>query len=111
MIDPQTRDFLSFLNVRIEDILRSPRMYGATLEAVELQVLTLLEVCAMLVDFEREKANPRRLLDQYAKLLTRKFGIPNQPLHEIVMQRAPSDPFVALADILRSLLPELKDPI
>jgi hypothetical protein len=60
-------------------------MWGASLEAIEMQVLTLHEVRALAADVAREGANPRRVLDEYVRLLADRFkGQPPLPLYQAV---------------------------
>jgi len=68
------RRIVSWADARIEEMLAAPRMWGASLEAVEMQVLTLHEVRALAVDIAREVAHPRRVLDEYARLLGERFA-------------------------------------
>lgn len=79
-------------------------MWGAHLEAVELQILTLLEVRALGLDFERERDQPRRILDKYVRLLAEKFGSDSpRPLHELI-DPADDARFAALARELSDAL-------
>lgn len=74
----------SWVDGRVHDILSAPRMWGESLEAVEMQVLTLLQVRALAVDSKRELLQPRRILDRYVEILAERFGIrPAQPVHQI----------------------------
>lgn len=97
----------TWVDGRIKEMLAAPRMWGAGLEGVELQVLTLLEVRALAVDSEREHAQPRRLLDAYVQLLGQRFSHqPARPLHEIVGPEGDA----AFVTIIRELSEALKDP-
>lgn len=67
------------------DILNAPGMWGKTLEALELQVLLLLEVQAQAECPRILEKNPRAVLDAYAQELHRVFPeAGNLPLHDIV---------------------------
>lgn len=93
---------------RIGEILAAPRMWGAGLEAVELQLLTLMEVRALAVNFDREFEQPRRILDEYVRLLGKRFPeLPNRPLHALVGEEGDHD-FVAIA---RELSEALRGPV
>ncbi len=75
----------SWVDRRIQDILSAPRMWGESMEAVELQVLTLLQVRAVAVDSKRELLEPRRVLDRYVEILAERYGVrPAQPVHQFV---------------------------
>ncbi len=92
---------------RIRDMLAAPRMWGARLETVELQVLTLLEVRALAVDSERELAQPRRILDEYVRLVGGRYeGLASRPVHEIVGEENDAE----FAAVMARLSAELKDP-
>lgn len=59
-------------------------MWGESLEAVELQVLTLLQVRAFAVDSQRELLEPRRVLNRYVEILGERFGVwPARPVYEV----------------------------
>jgi hypothetical protein len=72
---------LEWIEQRIEEMLAAPSMWG-TLEAVELQVLQLLELRALAVRPEPELANPRRVLELYQDFLRQRFpDAASAPLH------------------------------
>jgi hypothetical protein len=54
------------------EILAAPRMWGS-LEAVEMQVLQLLEVRALALRPDQELASPRRVLDTYTAFLRDRY--------------------------------------
>jgi hypothetical protein len=77
--------FSDWVDSRLEAMLAAPRMWGTSLESVELQVLTLLEARAFAQDPSRERRNPRRVLDDYVRLLGDRFASqPPGPLHKLV---------------------------
>lgn len=97
----------AWIDDRVREILAAPRMWGAGLEAVELQVLTLLEVRAMAVDIDRELAQPRRILDAYVALVGERFKQrPSRPLYEHVGD----DADLLFTEILADLSARLIDP-
>lgn len=99
---------VGWIDARLDEILAAPRMWGAALEAVEMQVLTLLEVRALVVDLERELREPRRILDAYVRILGERFpGGPPRPAHQLVAEDD-DDAFVAL---VRDLSAALCDPL
>ena len=72
------------MDKRIEDMLAAPRMWGSD-EAVELQVLLLLEIRTLALQPEKLAADPRCILDAYAAYLTKTYPAkPNRPLSQIV---------------------------
>lgn len=73
----------AWVDGRIDEMLAAPRMWGTCLEAVELQVLTLHEVRALALDIAREIKQPRRIIDEYVRLLAeRSAGPPSLPLFQ-----------------------------
>jgi hypothetical protein len=74
----------TWANQRIEEMLSAPRMWGS-LEAVELQVLQLLEIRALALRPTQELENPRRVLDTYMAFLRQRFPTqPSDPLFRLV---------------------------
>lgn len=97
---------VDWVDRRIDEMLAAPRMWGACHEAVELQVLTLLQVRALAVDAERELAEPRRVLEAYVRLLGERFGTePPRPVHELVGE----DDDERFVELLRALSVALSD--
>ncbi len=93
-------------------ILAAPRMWGS-LEAVETQILQLLEVRALALRPQQELACPRRVIDTYTAFLRNRFADqPSRPLFELVelLNRDDSDFIAALNDfrerMKRAVLPE-----
>lgn len=77
-------EIVTWVDERIEDMLAAPRMWGSD-EAVELQVLLLLEIRTLALRPEELAANPRCILDAYAAYLTKTYPAkPNRPLSQIV---------------------------
>lgn len=75
---------LGWIEERTNDLLETPRAWGSD-EAVEMQVLLLLELRALLLQPEREIENPRRILDAYIAYLNKTYPRkPNRPLFQIV---------------------------
>jgi hypothetical protein len=103
------RGIAAWADERIAQILAAPRMWGAGLEAVEMQVLTLLEVRALAVHLERELAAPRRVLDAYVEHVQSHFpGRPAAPLHVHLGEELTDDEqFVrVLSDVCSRLIAE-----
>lgn len=101
------RRIAGWVDRRIEEMLAAPRMWGTGFEAVELQVLTLLQVRAVAVDIARELAAPRRILDGYVALLAERFGVhPPRPVHALVGE----DEEGRFVEIVRTLVAALRDP-
>ena len=68
----------------LHEILAAPRMWGS-LEAVEMQVLQLLEVRALALRPDQELASPRRVLDTYVAFLRDRYPTqPSIPLFSLV---------------------------
>lgn len=94
----------------LQEILAAPRMWGS-LEAVEMQVLQLLEVRALALRPNQEIASPRRVLDSYAAFLRGRY--PNQPalpLFQLLEAQEEQDFVRTLAEfqgmMARAVLPE-----
>jgi hypothetical protein len=69
---------------RIKDILATPGMWGASQEALELQVLLLLEVQVLDMRPDILERDPRLVLDTYTRKLRERFPKSrNLPLHKI----------------------------
>jgi len=68
-----------FIRQRLEDMLTQPGMWGS-LEAIELQAITLLEVREALI----RPGHPRAVLDRYCAVLARRLGRGNSPLYVLV---------------------------
>lgn len=79
------RDTLAaWADQRIDEMLAAPRMWGS-LEAVEMQVLQLLEIRALAVRPSQELENPRRVLDTYAAFLRERYPMrPADPLFRLI---------------------------
>jgi hypothetical protein len=79
------RDTLvSWVDQRIADVLAAPPMWGSP-EAVEMQVLQLLEIRALALRPGQELADPRRVFETYVAYLGRRFPkSPQQPLFTLV---------------------------
>mgnify|MGYP000473401729 CR=1 FL=1 len=104
-IHKHKHDLIAWADQRIRDMLDAPRMWGETLETVELQVLMLLEARALAVDPSREARQPRRIFDAYVKVLAERFNVrPPQPVHRFVDED--ESRFVA---IMRALTAALSD--
>jgi hypothetical protein len=81
----ELRDVIvTWVDQRIEDMLSAPRMWGSD-EAIELQMLLLLELRALALRPEEITADPRRILDAYAAYLAKTYPkTPNRPLCQII---------------------------
>ncbi len=74
----------TWANQRIDEMLSAPRMWGS-LEAVEMQVLQLLEMRALALRTTQELENPRRVLDTYMAFLRERYPKrPPDPLFRLV---------------------------
>lgn len=95
-----------WVDQRLDAVLAAPPMWGSP-EAVEMQVLLLLEMRALALRPEQELAEPRRILDTYLAYLARQF--PRRvgaPLCELV---APDDEGCGrLAQELRGFIQALR---
>ena len=103
--DPTTIDsntLVAWVDERIRDMLRAPRMYGSD-EVVEMQVLLLLEVRALATDPERSQAEPRRVLGAYVAHARKKHDHIG-PLFELV---APDYAGANIAAALREAIAEI----
>jgi hypothetical protein len=77
-------EMLSWLDQRADAMLRAPLMWGSY-EAVELQILLLVQASAFVADPHIETQNQRRVLDAYRAHLVRHFpGSPPSSLHDLV---------------------------
>jgi len=75
---------VSWVDQRMDDMLSAPRMWGSD-EAVELQMLLLLELRALALRPEELTTDPRRILDAYAAYVAKTYPkTPNLPLSQIV---------------------------
>lgn len=93
----------TWADARIDEILAAPRMWGSD-EAVEMQVLQLLEMRALAIRPAQELANPRRVIDSYLAFLRQRFpNLPAAPLHQL----APSE----LGSVLREFRTTLAQTI
>jgi hypothetical protein len=74
---------IAWIDTRIENMLAAPRAWGSN-EAIEMQVLLLLEMRALVLN-PRELATPRRVFDAYATYLSKTYPtMPHRPLFQIV---------------------------
>ncbi|MFI5296469.1 MAG: hypothetical protein ACHREM_00105 [Polyangiales bacterium] len=83
-------DLVAWVEERIESMLKTPGMWGSN-EAIEMQVLTLLDVIA----FQRGALDhPRKIFDAYCAFLRERFPEKgNHPLFQLVDDE---DRFVAI---------------
>jgi len=89
---------LSWITARLDTILGAPRMWGSR-EAVELQILTLLEVRRVVCG-----EDPMGLLDQYVEFVRKRYpGHWNKPLY-LILAAEPEEEFVRVLQELRSEL-------
>jgi hypothetical protein len=92
---------VGWVDRRIEDMLAAPRMWGSD-EAVEMQLLVLLEMRALATRPDQELANPSRILDAYNAYLAKRFPAkPHRPMCRIV---EPDDLGFVLAAELRKFI-------
>ena len=92
---------------RVEAMLAAPPMWGSS-EAVEMQVLLLMQVRSLALRPEQEIEEPRRILDTYLAYLARRFPKREQaPLFELV---APDDEdYTKLSGDLREFAATLRE--
>ncbi|WP_437710865.1 hypothetical protein WMF45_38010 [Sorangium sp. So ce448] len=75
---------LHWIDKRTSDMLRAPRAWGSD-EAIEMQVLLLLQFRALALRPSFDNGDPGSLVDAYMEYLTRAYPKhPHQPLHQIV---------------------------
>lgn len=75
---------LRWIDKRLSDMLATPRAWGSD-EAVEAQVLLLLQFRMLTLQPDFDNGDPGLLVDQYMDYLKRAYPQkPNQPLHQIV---------------------------
>lgn len=81
----ELRDVIvTWVDQRMEDMLSAPRMWGSD-EAIELQMLLLLELRTLALRPEELTANPRHILDAYAAFVAKIHPkTPNRPLSQII---------------------------
>lgn len=81
----ELRDVIvTWVDQRMDDMLSAPRMWGSD-EAIELQMLLLLELRALALRPEELTADPRRILDAYAAYLAKTYRkTSNRPLSQII---------------------------
>ncbi len=79
-----SRTVVSWVEQRIDDMLAAPPMWGSA-EAIEMQVLQLLEMRALALRPQQELDHPRRVLDMYVAFLRERFpDVPPRPLFQII---------------------------
>jgi len=104
MSEPRT---LAWITARLDALLSAPRMWGSR-EAVELQVLTLIEV-RLVVCGENPlnlDGEGTRLLDVYQRFLYRRFPNRTGALYQI-LEIAPEADFVEVLQKFRFEEPNL----
>lgn len=75
---------LHWIDKRTSDMLAAPRAWGSD-EAIEMQVLLLLQFRALTLRPDFDHGDPGSLVDSYMEYLTREYPKhPHQPLHQIV---------------------------
>lgn len=75
---------LHWIDKRTSDMLAAPRAWGSD-EAIEMQVLLLLQFRALTLRPDFDHGDPGSLVDSYMEYLTRAHPKhPHQPLHQIV---------------------------
>ena len=88
---------LAWVDNRLDEMLRAPRMWGSR-EAVELQALLLLEFKTFVRHPSFGTQDPRRVLDAYLVYLRDRFPtVPGAPLYEVLSER----PEAEFASVLR----------
>lgn len=75
---------LRWIDKRTSDMLAAPRAWGSD-EAIEMQVLLLLQFRALTLRPDFDHGDPGSLVDDYMEYLTRAYpNHPHRPLHQIV---------------------------
>lgn len=75
---------LHWIDKRMSDMLAAPRAWGSD-EAIEMQVLLLLQFRALTLRPDFDQGDPGSLVDDYMEYLTRAYPKhPHRPLHQIV---------------------------
>ncbi|MRG96491.1 hypothetical protein [Polyangium spumosum] len=75
---------IRWIDKRTTDMLAAPRIWGSD-EAIEMQVLLLLQFRALTLRPDFDHGDPGALVDAYMEYLTRTYPqCPHQPLHQIV---------------------------
>lgn len=75
---------LHWIDKRMSDMLTAPRAWGSD-EAIEMQVLLLLQFRALTLRPDFDDGDPGSLVDAYMEYLTRAYPKhPHRPLHQIV---------------------------
>ena len=75
---------LNWIDKRTSDMLAAPRAWGSD-EAIEMQVLLLLQFRALTLRPDFDQGDPGSLVDTYMEYLTREYPKhPHRPLHQIV---------------------------
>lgn len=110
-MSPARNDIVHHVDEVLRSIFRRPRMWGSN-EAIELQVLQLLQVRSVAVRPELERRAPRTVLNAYHGLLAREFpGAPPIYLHALTRTSSRGDDFIPLlqkltTEILEGMQPE-----
>jgi hypothetical protein len=80
---------LGWVDQRVGDMLAAPRTWGSN-EAVEMQILQLMELRALALHPAQELESPRRILETYLAYLRDRFPAkPPMPLFQLVGQDEP----------------------
>lgn len=81
----ETKDnILSLIESRLDNMIHAPQMWGGP-EAVEMQILTALEIRTMCISPNLITEKPRVVIDAYVDFLMKKFPTYGRlPLHQIV---------------------------
>lgn len=75
---------LRWIDKRTSDMLAAPRAWGSD-EAIEMQMLLLLQFRALALRPDFDQGDPGSLVDDYMEYLTRAYpGRPHTPLHRII---------------------------
>lgn len=91
------RSLVQFIDEQLRYILEAPGMWGSTNEAIELQVLQLLEFRSATLRPELEQRAPRTILEGLQAFLRREFGDPPpMPLFALVEAYGREEEFIPL---------------
>ncbi|MCC6525918.1 MAG: hypothetical protein IT373_24940 [Polyangiaceae bacterium] len=94
---------VEWVDQRIDEMLKAPPMWGSN-EAVEMQVLQLVELRALALRPTQELETPRRVIDNYLAHLRQRYpSRPPLPLHRLLADAEPSE-FRSVLEAFRSAL-------
>lgn len=101
-------NIVTYVDEQLAAIFAAPEMWGSS-EAIELQVIQLLEVRALTLRPEIEKQNPRGVLEAFQSLVSEEFpNAPPYPLHGLVEEYGSQGEFIrCLRRISKKIVKEM----